>query len=57
MGRWVWGVAGGCCGLGLWWAVLEAAGAGHDAWWAVAGRVLAVTGGVAAADRVRGRWG
>ncbi|MFE4976684.1 hypothetical protein ACFRAR_31850 [Kitasatospora sp. NPDC056651] len=56
MKRWVWGVLGGCCGLGLWWGVLEVSGADHDVWWAIAGRVLSVTGGMAAADRLRARW-
>ncbi|MFG2909956.1 hypothetical protein ACGF13_33480 [Kitasatospora sp. NPDC048286] len=52
MGRWVWGVVGGCCGLGLWWGLVEVTVADQDVWWAVIGRVPAVLAGMAAADRV-----
>ncbi|MGW7448335.1 hypothetical protein [Kitasatospora sp. NPDC054795] len=57
MRRWVWGVVGGCCGLGLWWAVVELSGADQDARWAVMGRVPSVMAGMAAADRVLARRG
>ncbi|MFE6050825.1 hypothetical protein ACFQ6N_08730 [Kitasatospora sp. NPDC056446] len=56
MKRWVWGAVGGCCGLGLWWAVVEVSGGDQGAWWAVLGRVWTVMAGIAAADRVAARW-
>ncbi|WP_316526856.1 hypothetical protein [Kitasatospora brasiliensis] len=55
--HWFWGVVGACCGIALWWAVVELLGGDQDAWWAVMGRVFSVTGGLAAGDRLRSRWG
>ncbi|WP_224281341.1 hypothetical protein [Streptomyces sp. LS1784] len=56
MRHWVWRAVGGCCGLGLWWVVVEVTGADQDAWWAVMGRIPSVMAGMAAVDRAIARW-
>lgn len=53
--HWFRALLGACCGVVLWWAVVEVLGGDQDAWWAVMGRVFFAMGGLSAGDRPRSR--